>query len=88
VLGKRKKLPWELTREEFVQQGAGRAIVDQFGHVHKTGEGHARVVEERYHAARVQYAVEDGLPVPRAVLEDYRGEPWADAALAKIEKGE
>ena len=23
-------------------------------------------------------------PVPRAVLEDYRGRPWADAALAKI----
>jgi len=37
------------------------------------------------HRNIIRYRVEDGKPVPRAVLEDYRGEKWADAALAKME---
>jgi hypothetical protein len=38
------------------------------------------------HRETVQRAAEQGKPVPRAVLESYRGEPWADAALAKLEE--
>jgi len=40
-----------------------------------TSEGHKR---------RVRDAVCQGKPVPRNVLEEYKGEAWADEALAKI----
>lgn len=33
------------------------------------------------HLQEVKQAVLDGKPVPRHVLEEYRGEPWADKAL-------
>jgi len=33
----------------------------------------------------IQRAVEEGKPVPRRVLEEYKSEPWADEALAKLE---
>jgi hypothetical protein len=37
------------------------------------------------HALEVAHAVDSGLPVPRRVLEQYRGIKWADEALAKLE---
>lgn len=36
------------------------------------------------HEFAVEQAVKDGLPVPRSVLEEYAGEDWADAAIAKL----
>ncbi|MEN6535028.1 MAG: hypothetical protein ABFD89_15290 [Bryobacteraceae bacterium] len=36
------------------------------------------------HKASIQKALAEALPVPRAVLQDYAGEDWADAALAKL----
>jgi hypothetical protein len=38
------------------------------------------------HAQIVQQAVSEGKPVPRHVLEEYKGEAWADEALAKLEE--
>jgi len=39
------------------------------------------------HRDQVKRAVSESKPVPRAVLEEYAGEDWADAALAKMEGG-
>ncbi|HIJ71121.1 MAG TPA: hypothetical protein HPP87_07135, partial [Planctomycetes bacterium] len=36
------------------------------------------------HRAAVKTATEENLPVPRPVLEEYKGEKWADDALAKL----
>jgi hypothetical protein len=37
------------------------------------------------HRSDTRRAVKSGQPVPRAVLQEYAGQPWADAALAKME---
>ena len=39
-----------------------------------------------YHKAEVEKAVKQGKPVPQPILEEYKGEPWADKALAKMGK--
>lgn len=39
------------------------------------------------HKVLVQQAVAEGKPVPLDVLEDYASEPWAQEAIAKMEKG-
>ena len=36
------------------------------------------------HQEEIQIAVSENKPVPRAVLEEYAGQPWADEALAKM----
>ncbi|MCK9600054.1 MAG: hypothetical protein M0R06_13500, partial [Sphaerochaeta sp.] len=35
------------------------------------------------HRESIKQALTEGKPVPRKILEDYRGEPWADEVLAK-----
>ncbi|MFH0982819.1 MAG: E3 binding domain-containing protein [Planctomycetota bacterium] len=49
-----------------------------------TGEEVANAISDE-HLAAVGQALREGKPVPRAVLEDYRGQSWADEALAKME---
>lgn len=41
-------------------------------------------IQDRIHARLVQSAIEEGKPVPASVLEEYKTEPWAKEALAKI----
>ncbi len=45
--------------------------------------------EERVtHQEIVERALAEGKAVPRAILEEYEGQPWADAALAKLRQAE
>jgi hypothetical protein len=41
---------------------------------------------EYAHEVAVKQALSEGKPVPKSVLAEYKGEPWADAALAKTEQ--
>lgn len=45
-----------------------------------------RAVKPTYaaHQEDIQIALSEGKPVPRAVLEEYKGQSWADEALAKM----
>ena len=49
------------------------------------GQAVGRAAEE--HRQATSKAVNRGDPVPREVLQEYAGEPWADAALAKAAEG-
>lgn len=62
---------WRMTRDEFI----GAATTDE-----------ARRTKGIIHETNVAQSVAEGKPVPRAVLEDYKGEKWADEALAKMEQ--
>ncbi|MFP3928636.1 MAG: hypothetical protein ACLFUP_07010 [Desulfobacteraceae bacterium] len=42
---------------------------------------------ETAHAAAIQQALSEGKPVPREVLEEYKGEPWADQVLGSLPEG-
>ena len=77
------KQPWEMSRKEWWDRGQ-KPIYP--GQKPLSDTEHSReqwpLVHERY----VMRAIEEGKSVPRAVLEEYKGEPWADAALAKMGK--
>jgi hypothetical protein len=45
-----------------------------------------KAIAREDHRGGVQYALELGIDVDRVAIEDYRGEPWADAALAQLEQ--
>jgi hypothetical protein len=64
---------WEMTREE------AQAVTI------RTKDGVEPLFPGDTHRQLVEQAVSDGKPVPRAVLEEYAGEPWADEALSKLE---
>ena len=69
------KQPWEMTRDE-VKEILGPKAWSQGD---EAGNNF-----QKMHAVNVEQAVSEGKPVPRAVLEEYKGQPWADAALAKL----
>jgi len=54
-----------------------------FRHVEFEAKEGAEAYLQNVHRKEVQHAVTANKPVPRNVLEEYKGEPWADAALAK-----
>lgn len=73
-----QKQPWEMTKEEQWSNGPPRGEKPPLGTLWNMS------VLEIWHESQVEEAVAEGKPVPRAVLADYRGEPWADAALVKL----
>jgi hypothetical protein len=72
------KQPWEMMVSKY------RAFVKK--------ETMPQIPEEKmiweplddYHKKQVQQALSEGKPVPREVLEEYRGKEWAAEALAKL----
>ncbi len=74
------KQPWEMTLDEWL---AVEARPNTPRGVLVAGEN-ARIV---HGVGVVKQALDEGKPVPRAVLQEYAGEKWADAALAKPTEG-
>jgi len=76
------KQPWEMTREEWKNKG-----IRDYGY--KPSQAiewdtmAAKVFNREAHAYHVKQALSEGKPVPRHVLEEYKGEPWANEALEK-----
>lgn len=64
---------WKMTQEEFI----GSATTPE-----------ARRTKAIMHRIAVKQALTEGKPVPRAVLEEYKSEKWAQEVLAKGEKVE
>ncbi len=62
------KQAWEMTSKEFVESKGGGVQSKRWANVHYSD---------------VQSAVNHNKPVPRNVLEEYKGEKWADEALGK-----
>jgi len=87
---KGEKQPWERTKSEIIADESQK-MNDQFGTKKMASDAmqgawkFTRELAINEHRQAVQNAVQQGLPVPARVLEDYRGEPWADAALKKSE---
>lgn len=77
------KEPWEMGKMDFAISRAKAAQTGVPGMEKFYSGEQARLY--RQHLREVKSAVDIGKPVPRAVLEEYRGQPWADAALAKME---
>ena len=88
----------QMSREEYWNQPSGlgemartREAIDKQYNGEKTAAKNlasARDEANRIHAIEVGEAVEKGLavaPDARAVLSEYKGESWADAALAALE---
>jgi hypothetical protein len=72
-----KKQPWEMTKEEYEQEVKRlieKGLIDEGGDV------------KAIHKVVIQDALEEGKPVPRKVLEEYKSEKWAQEALAKKSK--
>lgn len=74
------KQPWEMMSGEYIVSRIGKA--DKRDAARLQDERQTRAAHEGW----VKVALKEGNPVPRAVLEEYKGEPWADAALAKLEE--
>jgi hypothetical protein len=74
------KQPWEMMSGEYIVSRIGKA--DKRDAARLQDERQTRAAHEGW----VKVALKEGKPVPRAVLEEYKGEPWADAALAKLEE--
>ena len=87
------KETWEMTRGEYekgLSAAEGRGLtakrirkerIGKLGKVYDEFAGKASL-----HEMELIKALRQKKPVPRAVLEEYKGEPWADEALAKGEK--
>jgi hypothetical protein len=68
------KQPWEMTREEWKAQEESRTFYKP--------KWNEEAVKE-YHARQIEQALSEGKPIPRNVLEEYKGEPWAAEVEAK-----
>jgi hypothetical protein len=66
------KQPWEMTREEYGPTSRKRMA----------GKVTYKEHFDQWHQKFVHQAVSEGKPVPRAVLEEYKTEKWAQEALA------
>ena len=66
-----KKEPWEMTKQDALE-----------GDSPNSEAGKLRLYD---HEQAIKKALAEGKPVPRNVLEEYRGEEWADKALGKID---
>lgn len=90
------KQPWELTGDEFeIRTQPLRAALKRIGFTKAIAvESAYKEIEKAYpwirqipkqlkHKSIVQKAIKKGKPVPRQVLEEYRGEKWAHKALEK-----
>lgn len=55
---------------------------------HKTAglSSGGKAIFQKVHKRFIQQALSENKPAPREVLEEYKGEPWADEALAALEK--
>jgi hypothetical protein len=80
--------PWKTTSAEYVKYGGRETGGYRQSGVDKKGKPKYHTDYSAGHKEMVASAVNQGKPVPRSVLEEYKGEPWADAALAKTEGGE
>ena len=69
-----EKQPWEMTRKEYVAPAYKLLGTKAIQTAAWRAEQHKKIVQQ---------ALSEGKPVPRAVLEEYKGESWADEALAK-----
>ena len=72
------KQPWEMTLLEY-----GKSELPESQRAQITDPRQVKSFSAQ-HIKEIKGALERGDPVPRAVLEEYRGQPWADAALAKL----
>ena len=67
-----KKAPWKMTSIDYAEM--------------KAGKGSAQLKRwQNVHYGCVKQASEQGKPVPREVLEEYKDETWAREALKKLE---
>ena len=82
-----EKQPWEMKQEEF----ANYKPPLYYGETAKEAwpEKQVGVIDWRkQHKFAVEQAIEQGKPVPREVLEEYKSEPWAREALKEAPKAE
>jgi hypothetical protein len=77
-----EKQPWEMTRDEWAKATEISYIKKRGGSVPAKAAFDVSMAAWKEHAYRVKDALSEGKPVPAAVLEDYRGQEWADAALS------
>ncbi len=82
--------PWRMTKEQNRQawlrmKNEGRFDNDPMYQA-QMGYGVSDSADE-HHWQEVFRAVRAGKPVPREVLQDYADQPWAKAALAKLDAG-
>ena len=81
-----EKQAWEMTPQEYsksVAPDAYKQLHYGAGLEGDPAQNDAWVAEAWTHPKFVQQALSEGKPVPRSVLEEYKGEKWADEALAK-----
>lgn len=77
------KAPWEMTRWEYIEEsieGENKRLKDRPEYQKPRTENVPHY--QRLYDAAVRQAVERGKPVPRHILEQFAGQPWADAALS------
>jgi len=74
-----EKHPWEMTINEFIEKKYIAPSPRE-----KAGFQNIETLHKRY----IRKALKEKKLVPREVLEEYKGEEWADKALAKMEKPE
>lgn len=89
--------PTRIFQQFTSEERANRAASHRMGHRQKEAVGEyfyttpgvpgrafdtAGQAKDAAHRASVERAVSEGKPVPRAVLEEYRGQEWADKPLA------
>lgn len=77
-----EKQPYQMTKEEYLKTPVDSAIIKQL----KRENVFSSVKSWKLYIHKE--SVKDGIrrkeSIPRNVLEEYKGEPWADTALAKI----
>lgn len=76
------KEAWEMGKAQFADWYNDLRIKGRGG---KVGEASDTIIKEQ-HKSIIQDALSEGKPVPRAVLEEYKSEPWAKEALEKPKK--
>ena len=81
-----EKQPWEMTREKYIQNKMDIMTAKILSGILPEKALPVFATKETTHFAQVRKAVEQGKSVPREVLEEYKGETWADEALAKVVK--
>lgn len=88
------KQPWEMTFKEYISEPGLKAFPENMPL--EPGEKRAldglnlyqngkvkRLSPKQVHSRMIKQALSEGKSVPHNVLEEYKGEPWADEALAK-----
>ena len=82
-----KKEPYrDYYQVEIIDGAKGQLFFKRYPNKMPTREQLLNDVYFQSHSKSIQQAIKDNKPVPRHVIEEYRGEPWADEALGRINK--